>query len=271
MVNLAYIRKRKARRIIVAVALGCAATALVIGAIAMLGQKASPFTVKLSNAGANLSLSTKGDEATNEGRVYIMADDIPEYCVYSEKLLNTKQNIDSEYTDSEFSYDDQNKEIATRFFKLTFFVENKGDTPADYDLRLTMSNPTNLAANRFDIDSILRVRFYENKMFEDESLNEHNEPVTYAKRSATPHEVGSEIVWKEYISDETSGFAEEFLSSKLILKSHVANLKKGEKIRNTFVLWLEGNDPECVGEEVPENGGLILGVDISAHEANPTD
>ena len=267
MVNLAYIRKRRARRIIAAVALSCAATAITIGAIAMLGQKASPFTVKLSNAGANLSLSTKGHEETSEGRVYIMADDIPEYCVYSEKLINTKQNIDSEYTDSEFSYDADNKEIATRYFKITFFVENRGTEPADYDLRLTMSNPTNKAANRFDIDSILRVRFYENKVYDDESLNEHNEPVTYAKRSSVPHEeADGTLSWKEHISDKNSGYAEEFLSSKLVLKSHISGLEVGQKVRNTFVMWLEGEDPECVGKETPDSA-LILGVDISAHEA----
>lgn len=271
MVNLAYIRRRKARRIIVAVALCCAATALVIGAIAMLGQKASPFTVKLSNAGANLSLSTKADEASAEGRVYIMADDIPEYCVYSEKLINTKDNIDSEYTDSEFSYNADNKEVATRYFKLTFFVENRGTEPADYDLRLTMNNPTYKAANRFDIDSILRVRFYENRVYEDESRNEHNEPVTYAKRSSTPHEeADGTLSWKEHISDKDSGYAEEFLSSKLVLKSHVSGLGVGEKVRNTFVMWLEGEDPECVGNETPDSA-LILGVDISAHEADTTN
>ena len=79
MVNLAYIHKRRARRIIVAIALGCAATALVIGAAAMLGQKSSPFTVKLSNAGANLSLYTKGDDESSESKVYLMAPDVPAY------------------------------------------------------------------------------------------------------------------------------------------------------------------------------------------------
>ena len=271
MVNLAYIRKRRARRIIVAVALACSAAAITIGAIAMLGQKASPFTVKLSNAGANLSLSTKGREETTEGRVYIMADDIPEYCVYSEKLINTKDNLDSEYTDSEFSYDANNKEIATRYFKITFFVENRGEQPADYDLRLTMSNPTYIAANRFDIDSILRVRFYENIVSDDESRNQNNEPVTYAKRSSVPHEeADGTLSWKEHISDSESGYAEEFLSSKLILKSHVSGLGVGEKVRNTFVMWLEGEDPECVGDEAPDSA-LILGVDISAHEADSTN
>lgn len=262
MVELKYIRKRKAKRIILAAALSCAATAIVIGAIAMLGQKASPFTVKLSNAGATLSLSVKENDDSQGGKVYLMADQVPEYCPYSEELLNGKQDLDSDHTYSEFNYDENNKETATRYFKFTFFVENKGDQPADYDLQLTMQNPTNKATNRFDIDSILRVRFYENK-----ALNEHH-CVTYAKTSSTKHidENGNES-WKEQISVAGSGYAEEFLSSRMILKSHVASLQKGEKVRNTFVIWLEGNDPECIGKEPPVDSALILGVDISAHEA----
>ena len=142
MVNLAYIRKRKARKIILAVALGCAAAALVIGAIAMLGQQASPFTVKLANAGVSLTLSTDEEEATG-GKVYLMADQVPEYCCYTEKLLNSIENIDSEKTYSSFNYDENNKETATRYFKYTFFVENNGEAEADYDLQLMLNNPTN--------------------------------------------------------------------------------------------------------------------------------
>ena len=260
MVNLAYIRKRNARRIIVAIAIGCAATALVIGAIAMLGQIASPFTVKLSNAGANLTLVTKDEEGSGEGKVYIMADEVPEYCCYSEELLNRVPDIDNLNTGSGFNYDENNKETATRYFKMSFLIENNGSGPADYDLQLKMSNPTNKASNRYDIGSILRVRFYENR-----NLEKHDY-VTYAKGASSSHvdEDGNES-WKEQISVPGSGYAEEFLSSKLILKSHVSNLAKGEKIRNTFVIWLEGNDPECVGNEPPVDSALILGVDISAH------
>lgn len=266
MVNLAYIRKRKARRIITAVALGCAATVIVIGAIALLGQKASPFTVKLSNAGANLSLSTKENDESGEGKVYLMADQVPEYTPYSETMLKDDEYLDNERTYSEFNLDEDNNETATRFFKFTFYVENKGNNEADYDLRLTMSNPTNQATNRYDIDSILRVRFYENR-----NLDEHNY-TTYAKASSTSHtDENGEESWQELISIAGNGYAEEFLSTKLILKSHVSNMEAGEKIRYTFVFWLEGEDPECIGKEAPVDSALVLGVDISAHEAeNPT-
>lgn len=263
MVNLAYIRKRRARRIITAVALGCAATAIVIGAIALLGQRASPFTVKLSNAGANLSLFTKEDAANSDGSVYLVADQVPEYTPISEANVNDVLDIDNERTFSAFNLDEKDEPNATRYFKYTFYVKNVGTSAADYDLRLSMTNATVQATNVYSIDSILRVRFYENR-----NLSEHK-CVTYAKASSTKHldDNGNET-WKELISVPGSGFAEEFLSTNLILKSHVSDLKQGEMVRYTFVFWLEGDDPECSDKyKAPVDSALVLGADISAHEA----
>ena len=274
MVNLAYIHKRKARKIIAAVALGCAAAALVIGAIAMLGQQASPFTVKLANAGVSLTLNTDEEGGEDGGKVYIMADQVPEYCCYSDELLKREQHetIDSDGSYSSFNLDETNHATATRYFKITFFVENNGEADADYDLQLSMSNPTVHATNTYDMDNIMRVRFYENR-----NLDEHLFK-TYAKSSASQHadpETGEDS-YKELISVPhgergaalPTDYAEEFLSSKMILKSHISRLKKGEKVRNTFVVWLEGEDPECIGNEPPTDSALVLGVDISAHASD---
>lgn len=260
MVNLSYIRKRRARRIIAAVAGGCSALALIIGAIALLGQRASPLTVSLNNSGAKLTLATS--ETSEDGRVYLVADKVPGYDLYTESQFDYyHKELDDENTYSELA----EKESATLFFKYTFYITNTGGSEADYDLSLTLSNPTKDASNRYDIDSILRVRFYENQ-----NLDEHKY-VTYAKKSADPHidENGNQS-WKEQIAGDGSGYAEEFVSSKVILNSAVRNLAPGAKVRNTFVFWLEGEDPECNGE-APVNSALILGVNVSAHEAeNPS-
>lgn len=263
MVNLTYIKKRTARRIILAVAGGCAAVALVIGAIALLGQRASPLTVTLTNSGAKLTLSQTSKPEGSDNRVYLVADKVPSYCEYTEDQFNYySKELDDENTYSEFA----EKESATLFFKYTFFVNNNGSAEADYDLTLTIDNPTKNASNRYDLDSILRVRFYENK-----NLDEHNY-VTYAKKSADPHiDENGEQSWKEQIAGDGTGYAEEFVSNKVILKSAIRNLAPGEKVRNTFVFWLEGEDPQCQGE-APVNSALVLGVSVDAHEAeNPTN
>ena len=259
MVDLHYIHKRKARRIIAAIASACVALILILMAIALLGQRAAPLTVTLTNSGASLALSTSLHEESNA--VYLVADAVPSYNEYDEQQLileNETLEVDDENTYSRLTLNEQ----STLFFKYTFYVTNKGTSSADYDLGLTMAQHSLQASNRFGLDSVLRVRFYENR-----NLDEHNY-VTYAKKSKNYHyDENGEISWKERVSNlEESGYAEEFVNSNLILQSTVTNLKPQEIVRYTLVFWLEGSDPECSGE-APVNSALILGVEIGAHES----
>ena len=259
MVDLKYIRKRKTRRIIAAVGTSCAATAIIMMAIALLGQRAAPLTVTLSNSGAQLALSQHAEEDSNA--VYLVADSVPRYDEFCEEqliLANNELEIDDENTYSHLTPNEQ----STLFFKYTFYVTNKGKSSANYDLTLSMSQPTKDATNRYDLDSVLRVRFYENK-----NLDEHKY-VTYAKKSSEPHkDENGNLSWKEKVSAlDESGYAEEFVNSRTILTSAVTDLKPQEKIRYTFVFWIEGDDPQCM-DEAPVNSALILGVEISAHES----
>lgn len=259
MVDLHYIHKRRARRIIAAIAGACSSLVIIFMAIALLGQRAAPLTITLTNSGASLALSTTLQEESNA--VYLVADEVPSYDEYDEQQLileNEQLEVDDENTYSRLTLNEQ----STLFFKYTFYVTNKGNNSADYDLALTMSQPSHDASNRFDLDSVLRVRFYENK-----DLNEHHY-TTYAKKSKSYHiDEHGEKSWKERVSDvEESGYAEEFINSSLILKSTVTGLKPKEVMRYTFVFWIEGSDPECAGE-APVNSALILGVEIGAHES----
>lgn len=263
MVNSAYIRKRKAKRIVALVTTICGVLALIIGAIALLGQRAAPLTITLTQSGAVLDLTQhSGDDA---GKTFLVADDVPDYTPFSNEQFSyyeaTYGNLDNENTYSQFVVSD-NKQTSTKFFKYTFYVTNRGNKAAEYDIRLNISNPTKDASNRYEIDSILRVRFYENR-----NLDEHNY-ITYAKKSATPHidEEGN-TSYKELISIDGSGYAEPFFSNNVVLSKKVTNLLPSESIRYTFVFWLEGEDPECQ-DEPPVDSSLILGVEIGAHEAS---
>lgn len=259
MVDLQYIRKRRARRIIAAIGASCAATAIIMMAIALLGQRSAPLTITLTNSGAQLALSTTLEDKSNA--VYLVADEVPSYDEYCEEQLilsNNELEVDDENTFSRLTPNQQ----STLYFKYTFYVTNNGNKSANYDLSLNMSQPSKDASNRYDLDSVLRVRFYENK-----NLDEHTY-TTYAKKSAEPHkDENGKLSWKEKVSAvEDSGYAEEFVNSKMILKSTVTDLQPREKVRYTFVFWIEGDDPQCT-DEAPINSALILGVEISAHES----
>lgn len=258
MVELKYIHRRKIRRIIAIVGGACASVAVTVGAIALLGQRSAPLTVSLTNSGANLSLSTNANG--NDKTVYLVADTVPKYTqvtLSDVDAYDISNPLDNENTQSALAEENS----ATLIFKYTFYVANNGKKDADYDLTLNLSNPTKDVSKTYDLDDILRVRFYENR-----NLNEHNY-VTYAKRATSYHyDENGQRSWKEQIAGENSGYAEEFISNKVILKSSVTSLKPGEMVRTSFVFWLEGEDEEGKGE-APISSALVLGVSISAHEA----
>ena len=61
MVDLNIIRKRKARKIVAIVALVSTACLVVLGAVALLGQRAAPLTILLNNSGASLALAESSE------------------------------------------------------------------------------------------------------------------------------------------------------------------------------------------------------------------
>ena len=263
MVDLNIIRKRKARKIVAIVALVSTACLVVLGAVALLGQRAAPLTILLNNSGASLALAESSEEEAPKAS-FLLAKDTPGYTEYDGRAL--EHISDTEEIDSELSTTlltpDRN---STLYYKYTFYVCNTGSAVADYKLSLDISYP-NRNVRDFDLADILRVRFYENK-----DLSKH-EYKTYANATSTyDAESGTYVKSPSHITTSDSDFAEMFESNKVILTSEVSALAPNEKIRYTFLFWLEGNDPDSEGKEAPIGSSLALGVNISAHESNQTD
>lgn len=262
MVDLSIIRKRKAKKIVAIVGSITAACVAVICTIAVLGQKSAPLTVSLNNSGASLALteSTSSDSAKTS---FLLAKDTPGYTEFDGTAFpyyEKSNELDSELSESVLTEDKE----STLFFKYTFYVENTGDIASDYSLSLNISYP-NRTASTFDLANILRVRFYENS-----DLNAHNY-TTYAKATSYfDNDANSFVEGQEHVSGVDSPLAEKFLSNKTVLTSEISNFKPKEIMRYTFVLWLEGNDPDSEGKEAPVGSSLALGVNISAHEAIAT-
>ena len=263
MVDLSIIRKRKAKKIIIIVGAASLVTVAVISAVALLGQHASPLTVSLNNSGASLTLSETGNTEDGDKTSFLLAKDVPGYQEIDGNLIN--QNYTDAYLDSEKNQDSiiattEGDYKVTLFFKYTFFIENNGENAADYLLTLNISNQ-NRNVSEFDLTDILRVRFYENF-----DLDKH-EYKTYAKPASVFDEETNQYVDVPVPIGKNMGNAEMFESNRVALKSEVKNFEAGQKVRYTFVIWLEGNDIDSYGKMAPVGSSLSLGVNISAHEA----
>ena len=97
----------------------------------------------------------------------------------------------------------------------TFYCKNAGEETVTYEYQLYIANMT------LDIEKAVRVRLYVN-----------GEPTDYARTrcDGTGPEPGTT----------------EFVSESVIARQQIADFAPGDITKYTVVIWLEGNDPECL-------------------------
>ncbi|MBR5241594.1 MAG: hypothetical protein IKV20_00510 [Clostridia bacterium] len=102
------------------------------------------------------------------------------------------------------------------YIAYTFYVQNAGEVEVAYDYEIRMSGVTN------GLDEAIRLRLYV----------DGGEPVDYAKTKSdgTGPEPGTT----------------EFYSATTIVLGRVDAFEPGEQTKFTVVIWIEGNDPDCI-------------------------
>lgn len=121
------------------------------------------------------------------------------------------------------------------YLAYTFYVKNVGYDTVDYEYNMFITNVKNR------VDEAIRIRIYKDGV-----------PTDYARTRSD------------------GGGAEpgttEFLSSRTITRTRVDDFAPGDVHKFTVVIWLEGNDPECVDGLI--DGALKSDMIISVVEAN---
>lgn len=110
------------------------------------------------------------------------------------------------------------------YIAYTFYLHNSGKDTITYEGDLTISNVTK------NVDEAIRVAVYTN-----------GEKVVYGKTKSDG-------------SGKESDCDEEFLTANQVMHTKVEDFKKGDTTKYTVVIWLEGNDPDCVDDII---GGVI--------------
>ena len=101
------------------------------------------------------------------------------------------------------------------YIAYTFYLQNAGEVDISYEYEMTISNVTK------GIDEATWVRLYIDGV-----------PTTFAKTASDG-------------SGAEPGTT-EFYSGGIVTKARVDGLAAGEKVKFTVVIWLEGDDPDCV-------------------------
>ena len=101
------------------------------------------------------------------------------------------------------------------YIAYTFYVQNAGTVEVAYEYQVNLSGVTQ------SLDEALRLRLYVD-----------GEATTYAKTK----------------SDGTGAEPNttEFYSANVIAKQRIDGFEPGEMTRFTVVIWIEGNDPDCI-------------------------
>ena len=110
----------------------------------------------------------------------------------------------------------------------TFYLQNAGRYEVSYDYQIGISNITN------NLDSAIRIRLYVDGV-----------ETTYAKTRSDG--TGAEKGTKE------------FYSSTVAAIGRIDNFKPLDQTKYTIVIWIEGNDPDCIDELI----GGTMKVDMS--------
>lgn len=102
------------------------------------------------------------------------------------------------------------------YIAYTFYVQNAGEAEVAYDYEIRISGVTN------GLDEAIRIRLYV----------DGGEPVDYAKTKSDG-------------SGAEPGTT-EFHSSTTVLLDRVDGFETGDVTKFTVVIWIEGNDPDCI-------------------------
>lgn len=121
------------------------------------------------------------------------------------------------------------------FIAYTFYLINMGDDTISYKGEMSIENVTK------NVDEAVRVAIYKN-----------GEKTVYGKTKSNGK--GAE-----------SDCDKEFLSSNLVMREMREDFEPGAKDKYTVVIWLEGNDPDCLDDII--GGTIKFGMDFSIVES----
>lgn len=121
------------------------------------------------------------------------------------------------------------------YIAYTFYLINSGDDTVAYDGEMVMEHTTK------GVDEAVRVAVYKN-----------GEKTVYGKTK-------SDGTGKEKDCDK------EFEASTVVMTTHTDSFKPGAKDKYTVVIWLEGNDPDCLDNII--GGTMKLGMNFRITES----
>ncbi|MCQ2799920.1 MAG: hypothetical protein MJ228_04075 [Bacilli bacterium] len=282
------VRRKKARARTLAVFGMSSALLMLLIIIALLGQNNGNFTIKIEKAQFHLALGStltnnKGDADVKDGKAVLMAEGFKAAAPMKADNLPDADILDGDITDSTLevvnrrpaNLDAQFGVDADYSYKYTFYLQNTSFTEVGhinyYINFVDIVEPSNFQ-NTGPLEDFVRVRVYDT-VFTGTTIS-HNLVGTYAREShrAFPDN-GNEFITKNAVKDENKGKCTNFINDHtgnprdMVVMTNTVDIQPREVRRYSVIIWLEGHDPDCDGEN-PEGAKLTLGMGFTTDDLN---
>lgn len=248
-------------KIVIPIAL---AISLVFAGFTVYAHEADNFVVRINNdEDVKLSLTLNRDLSGQTSRLVVPVDGFYEDVTYepSKQLLYGQKQYDDNLPDDIAKQDGIHNIYCARneiaFYAFSFWLVNNSERAVDVDMILNIDEMT-VGTNRTEnhIDDAVRVM-----IVEDEPLLSDGTYTVYKKAEKNEEN-------QKYLDGNIKyGNTVSFLSDMCIFERSglmgYQNVGKGETLRFTVVIWLEGWDPECIDDILEDN--LKMSLDFIGH------
>jgi hypothetical protein len=271
MVDLAYVKKRKRRKIVAIFGGVGTAGVAAMSVLAFLGRFVGSFTVSVTNGEVALTLSEKASFERTTSMLRI--DELAPYGETTFPALPDAEVLDNEDTpyDTGMRKKADGTYVSTDYFKYTFYIKNVGASVSSYNFNVNISENKEAddGSGRTLLDT-LRVMIYENT-----PGTPRVDPVVYAKPAAEVNylrdgtKTNREFIFDEPFNkteDDEHPLATNFVSTDRVCTLRTQGFKVGDVKRYTIVTWLEGSDKQSLEDTEPPHGATVkLGVEVGAN------
>jgi len=164
---------------------------------------------------------------------------------------------------------------ASMYFSYTFFVTNVGDGPCYYYYGLDITDDDSGSNNVF-ISDALRFRIFQNKYDPDETADTlSHKSIDYTRENtekSTDEGVNPDtaLYLEKCETENANGELKYFNDDSTIILSDDESTKlwPDEVIRYTILMWIEGDDPDCVGDYFDKNAGIRISAYVGSEDIN---
>ena len=146
------------------------------------------------------------------------------YTTLSAKQANSVTNITKSWLPHNLDTSGDGEHNGDNYVAYTFYVKNVGEYTLDYDASLEIIGAAKSA------DEAVRVMVYKN-----------GQPRVYGKSKYNNREMSEEDCYKFVYSAEDG-------DGSIVMTSRTENFEVDQIDKYTIVIWIEGNDPECIDD-----------------------